>query len=73
MTRSVNMDAPDYLEGAEGARELLDHGDGVHADVWIAFAEEAADLHHRNENIEGYHYARGFLDTFRDYTQDQAL
>jgi hypothetical protein len=72
MTRSVNLDSPAYLEGCSMANRVLDF-DSSYTDLWIAVAEAAAERADQNEDTEGYHWARGFLDTFREYTQDQAL
>lgn len=72
MIRSVNLDSPHYAEGAALANRVLDH-DSSYADLWIAAAEATADRCHHEENTDGYHLARGFLDTFREYTQVQAL
>lgn len=72
MTRSVNLDSPFYLEGQSWANRVLDHRSDD-AQAWIFIAEGAAARFHDQEDVDAYHRARGFLDTLRDYTQDQAL
>lgn len=72
MTRSLNLDHPNYQEGAAWANKILDIGDGRRANDWISLVEELAQRAHEREDVPGYHLAMGFIHTLREYVEDQA-
>lgn len=69
--RSVDLNAPAYLEGVRIANLALDAGEGISASQWIRCGEAAQLIAHNQENVDWYHFARGFADTMREFVEGQ--
>jgi hypothetical protein len=70
--RIVDIDSPYYLAGTDMANRVLDSGGNILAGEWVKFADVAAKLHHLEENVTAYHFARGFGDTMREFVEGQS-
>jgi len=69
--RMINPESRDYRLGAQAARQALDGSTGSAADL-LAGGEHSAAWAHEQEKTGDYLYARGFVDTIRDYIDERS-
>jgi hypothetical protein len=71
MTRGVNTESADYVEGRDIANATLDTGSGANAREWLATMELAAELAHQQEDVGQYDFAHGYITVMREFLQEQ--
>jgi hypothetical protein len=67
----VDMDSPDYERGVDAANRALDRTHLSARDM-LSQWELVAEAAHQSEHTERYHYAKGVVDTLREYLEDRA-
>lgn len=72
MSRPVDTECPPYRIGARLANLLLDmDSSGVRLTEWIHTGDMLCGRAHQAEDLAGYHTARGFTDTLRDFLHEK--
>lgn len=66
----VDMTSPEYERGVDAANRALDRTH-LSAQDLLRQWEEAAMRAHVCEDTPGYHYAKGMVDTVREYIEDR--